>query len=99
VQIVDAPQLAATIGRLFRGLREETEQALEVQTDRRARLDELVRPGDAGGDVAQILTGVEVDGRHLLRVCVLSFRTHAAQIDALVEDLAAAIDAALDAPH
>ena len=61
VQIVDAPQLAATIGRLFRGLREETEQALAVQTDRRARLDELVRPGDAAsGDVAQILTGVEV---------------------------------------
>jgi aromatic-L-amino-acid decarboxylase len=40
------------------------------------------------------LTGVEVDGRHLLRVCVLSFRTHAAQIDALVEDLGAAIVAA-----
>lgn len=33
------------------------------------------------------LTGVEVDGRHVIRVCVLSFRTHQAQIDALVEDL------------
>lgn len=36
-----------------------------------------------------LLTGVEVDGRFLLRVCVLSFRTHGAQIDAFLEDLAA----------
>ncbi len=37
------------------------------------------------------LTGADVDGRHLLRVCVLSFRTHADRIDALVEDLAEVI--------
>ncbi|MFN7147541.1 MAG: decarboxylase, partial [Myxococcota bacterium] len=33
------------------------------------------------------LTGAEVEGRHVLRVCVLSFRTHADRIDMLVEDL------------
>jgi len=38
-----------------------------------------------------MLTGCEAHGRYMGRVCVLSFRTHAAQIDALVEDLAAAI--------
>ena len=37
------------------------------------------------------LTGATVDGRHLLRVCVLSFRTHAASIDAMIEDLCEAI--------
>jgi aromatic-L-amino-acid decarboxylase len=34
-----------------------------------------------------MLTGCTVDGRFLGRVCVLSFRTRQAQIDALVEDL------------
>jgi aromatic-L-amino-acid/L-tryptophan decarboxylase len=36
-----------------------------------------------------MLTGCTVDGRFLGRVCVLSFRTRQAQIDALIEDLAA----------
>jgi hypothetical protein len=36
-----------------------------------------------------MLTGCTVDGRFLGRVCVLSFRTRQAQIDACVEDLAA----------
>ncbi|MCC6526387.1 MAG: aminotransferase class V-fold PLP-dependent enzyme [Polyangiaceae bacterium] len=35
-----------------------------------------------------MLTGCAVDGRFLGRVCVLSFRTRRAQIDACVEDLA-----------
>ncbi len=38
-----------------------------------------------------LLTGVELSGRYLLRVCVLSFRTHAAEIAALIEDLDAAM--------
>jgi aromatic-L-amino-acid decarboxylase len=38
-----------------------------------------------------MITGAVARGRYLGRVCVLSFRTHAAQIDALVEDLAASI--------
>jgi aromatic-L-amino-acid/L-tryptophan decarboxylase len=39
-----------------------------------------------------MVTGCTAHGRFLGRVCVLSFRTHRAQIDALVEDLAASID-------
>jgi aromatic-L-amino-acid decarboxylase len=38
-----------------------------------------------------LLTGVDVGGRWLLRVCVLSFRTHAAQMDALHDDVVAAL--------
>ena len=37
------------------------------------------------------LTGATVDDQFVIRVCVLSFRTHQAQIDHLVEDLAEAI--------
>jgi aromatic-L-amino-acid decarboxylase len=38
-----------------------------------------------------MVTGAVARGRYLGRVCVLSFRTHQAQIDALVEDLGASI--------
>ena len=38
-----------------------------------------------------MLSGAVAGGRYVGRVCVLSFRTHAPQIDALIEDLAAAI--------
>jgi len=38
-----------------------------------------------------MLTGATARGRYLGRVCVLSFRTHQDRIDALVEDMAAAI--------
>jgi aromatic-L-amino-acid decarboxylase len=40
-----------------------------------------------------MLSGSHSHGRFLGRVCVLSFRTHAPQIDALVDDLAASIAA------
>ena len=36
-----------------------------------------------------MVTGCTAHGRFLGRVCVLSFRTHQPQIDALVEDMAA----------
>jgi aromatic-L-amino-acid decarboxylase len=39
-----------------------------------------------------MVTGATAHGRYLGRVCVLSFRTHAGEIDALVEDFAAVID-------
>lgn len=39
-----------------------------------------------------MVTGAVARGRYLGRVCVLSFRTHAAQIDALVEDATAALE-------
>jgi len=38
-----------------------------------------------------MISGAAAGGRYVGRVCVLSFRTHAMQIDHLVEDLAAAI--------
>ncbi len=38
-----------------------------------------------------MVTGCTTHGRFLGRVCVLSFRTHQPQIDALIEDLAASI--------
>ncbi len=41
-----------------------------------------------------MLTGCTVDGRFLARVCVLSFRTRQARIDACVEDIAAALQSA-----
>ena len=39
-----------------------------------------------------MVTGCTAHGRALGRVCVLSFRTHQPQIDALIEDMAAAIE-------
>ena len=39
-----------------------------------------------------MVTGCTARGRSLGRVCVLSFRTHQPQIDALIEDMAAAIE-------
>jgi len=38
-----------------------------------------------------MVTGCTAHGRYLGRVCVLSFRTHQAQIDALVDDVAAVL--------
>ncbi len=52
----------------------------------RALMDETTRRGRV------MITGSTARGRFLGRVCVLSFRTHAPDIDALIEDLAAAID-------
>jgi aromatic-L-amino-acid decarboxylase len=39
-----------------------------------------------------MVTGCTAHGRYLGRVCVLSFRTHQAQIDALIDDFAATIE-------
>lgn len=41
-----------------------------------------------------LLTGAVVQGRFVIRVCVLSFRTHGDRIDALIEDVRAAVAAA-----
>jgi hypothetical protein len=61
VQIVDQSQLAAAIARHFRGLREEVEQALDLQNDRRARLGDLLAQSPApGAATAQALTAIEV---------------------------------------
>jgi len=51
----------------------------------RALMDRTTRRGRV------MLTGCTAHGRFLGRVCVLSFRTHLPEIDALIEDMAAAI--------
>ncbi|MGE3172769.1 MAG: hypothetical protein AB7O97_09085 [Planctomycetota bacterium] len=84
VQIVDAAQLAALIARHFRQLREEVEQALDLQNDRKARLlDLLAEPPAAGPATAQVLTAIEVgQGRiesaaqRVLRGTMRAFDTH-----------------------
>jgi aromatic-L-amino-acid/L-tryptophan decarboxylase len=55
---------------------DEATRALMEKTTRRGRV---------------MVTGCTAHGRFLGRVCVLSFRTHQPHIDALVEDMAAAI--------
>jgi hypothetical protein len=70
VQIVDEPQLAAAIAKSFRVLREEAAQALEVQTDRHARLLDLLgrdTPGSAEG--SHVLTGIEVGQSRIAATC------------------------------
>jgi aromatic-L-amino-acid decarboxylase len=51
----------------------------------RRLMDETTRRGRV------MVTGATAHGRYLGRVCVLSFRTHGATIDALVEDMSSAI--------
>ena len=51
----------------------------------RALMDQTTRRGRV------MVSGCATHGRFLGRVCVLSFRTHQANIDALVEDMAASI--------
>lgn len=60
VQVVEPPQLAEAIGRLFRALREEVAQALEIQQDRRARLEELAGATRSTLVATQQLTSIEV---------------------------------------
>ena len=80
VQIVDAPQLSASIGKAFRSLREEIEQSLDIQTDRRSRLLELIARGTGGGDVPagvesmQVLTSVEVGQARVNTACERAHR-------------------------
>jgi len=61
------------------------------QSDEDAATRALMQQVTARGRV--MLTGCVAHGRYLGRVCILSFRTHQAQIDALVEDMAASIAA------
>jgi len=70
VQVVEPPQLAEAIAKAFRSLREEASQALEVQTDRRARLEDLLQNGlSATSELAQVLTGVEVGQGRVMGNC------------------------------
>lgn len=60
VQIVDEPQLAAAIARAFRALREDVAQALDLQQDRAARVDELLAGNAGAADLARAAPGVEI---------------------------------------
>ena len=57
----------------------------EEDTATRALMERITARGRV------MVTGAVARGRFLGRVCVLSFRTHAEQIDALLEDLGAAL--------
>jgi aromatic-L-amino-acid decarboxylase len=59
-------------------------KALMAETTRRGRV---------------MVTGATARGRYLGRACVLSFRTHASRIDALVEDIEASIRSIVPAAH
>lgn len=70
VQIVDAQQLAESIAKSFRRMREETSQALDIQIDRRLRLEELAQREDASAlEAAQTLSAVEVGQSRVLGSC------------------------------
>jgi aromatic-L-amino-acid decarboxylase len=60
--------------------------ALTTQAARNDATRRLMERVTARGRV--MLTGCTVDGRHLARVCVLSFRTHQDRMQACVEDIA-----------
>ena len=60
-----------------------------TRSDEDAATQALMEKTTALGRV--MVTGCTAHGRFLGRVCVLSFRTHQREIDALVEDLAASI--------
>jgi len=76
VQIVDAQQLAEAIAKAFRRLREETSSALDIQIDRRLRLEELrldeVASDDSAAattEAAHVLSAVEVGQSRVLGSC------------------------------
>jgi aromatic-L-amino-acid decarboxylase len=62
-----------------------------TRADEDAATRALMEQTTARGRV--MVTGCRAHGRFLGRVCILSFRTHQPQIDALVEDFAASIQA------
>lgn len=70
VQIVDDQQLADAIAKIFRRLREEASQALDLQQDRRARLSELLaNENPKAAEVLQTLSAIEVGQSRVLGSC------------------------------
>ena len=57
-------------------------------------LDDLNRRWMAGVNARGrvMLTGTVLDGRFVLRICILSFRTHAERVEMALEDLRSALD-------
>jgi aromatic-L-amino-acid decarboxylase len=89
--VMDAPPQLSLFAFHLAGPALPTGQARNAAT--RALVDRVTARGRV------MLSGCVVDGRYLARVCVLSFRTRAANVDAAVEDLAAELPAALAAAH
>ncbi|MBX3463343.1 MAG: hypothetical protein KF830_09240 [Planctomycetes bacterium] len=69
VQVVDEPQLSAAIGRAFRVLREDAAQALDVQRDRRLRLQDLLAREAGASDAPQVLTAIEIGQSRVAAAC------------------------------
>jgi aromatic-L-amino-acid decarboxylase len=82
VEIVAEPELSLLAFRVRRpGLRED-------------EIDALTRRVIAAVNVRQrvFLTGAVVKGRYLIRICILSFRTHRDRVDMALEDISAAVE-------
>jgi len=82
LDVIDPPQLSVVAFRLPAGPG-ETDDAWD------ARNEALLHAINARGRVW--LSSTRLGGRFVLRVCVLSFRTHLPTVDALLEDVAAAL--------
>jgi aromatic-L-amino-acid decarboxylase len=82
IEIVTGPTLSLFAFRV----RAESPEAADAATRRVAR-----KVSERG---RVLLTGVEIRGRWLLRVCVLSFRTHEAHIAWLIDDVTEALASA-----
>jgi aromatic-L-amino-acid decarboxylase len=80
VEIVAEPQLSLLAFRVRRAGMSEVE------------IDALTRRVIAAVNVRQrvFLTGAVVKGRYLIRMCILSFRTHKDRVDMALEDIASA---------
>lgn len=81
VEIVAEPELSLLAFRVRR----------PGQSD--AEIDALTRRVIAAVNERQrvFLTGAVVKGRYLIRMCILSFRTHRERVDMAIEDIAAAV--------
>ena len=81
VEIVAEPQLSLLAFRVRR----------EGQSE--AEVDALTRRVIAAVNVRQrvFLTGAVVKGRYLIRMCILSFRTHKDRVDMAIEDITSAM--------
>ncbi len=81
IEIVAPPQLSVLAFRWFRpGVDEE-----ELNRRNQEFLAAINRPGRV------YLTPTTLDGRFVIRICVLSFRTHLERIEACLEDIRAAL--------
>jgi glutamate/tyrosine decarboxylase-like PLP-dependent enzyme len=83
LDVVERPQLTTVA---FRARRREAE-ALQAWNARTVQLLDAI---NARGRV--FLSSTDLDGAFTIRVCVVSFRSHAEHVAWLVEDVAAAID-------